>query len=188
MPEYKLIPEQKRIIPRYKPSLKGFVWFSFSIFLISLLISGGLFLYKGYLKKQIVVYNSSFEKLKSKIEPASLTEIIKMASKIETAKKILAGHKKTSFLFEVLEQNTLKKNFWTSFDLRSGESRETEGLFKNRVTLKGTSQSYTDLAKQVKIFKMTPSFTEVNFSGFQLLEDGAVSYGADLTAQASLLK
>ena len=67
MPEYKLIPEQKRIIPRYKPSLKGFVWFSFSIFLISLLISGGLFLYKGYLKKQIVVYNSSFEKLKSKI-------------------------------------------------------------------------------------------------------------------------
>ena len=188
MPEYKLIPKQERIIPKYKPAPKGFFWLSFFIFLISLLISGGLLFYKGYLKKQIAVFNSSFEKLKSKIEPTSLAKIVKVASKIESAKKILAGHKKTSFLFEVLEQNTLKNNYWTSFNLKSEESRETGGLFKNRLALKGVSQSYTDLAKQIKIFKMAPYFTEVNFSGFQLLENGAVSYSADLTLQAALFK
>lgn len=188
MPEYKLIPQEERIMPKYKQAPKGFFWLSLIIFLISLLVSGGFFFYKEYLEKQIDIYSSSFEKMKSRVEPASLVQIVNFTSKIESAKKILVGRKKPSLLFEILENNTLKNNFWTSFNLKNEESKEKGGLFKNRLSLNGVAKSYTDLAKQMKIFKSSPHFEATSFSRFQLLENGDVAYYMDLTIKEALLK
>ena len=186
MPEYKFIPKEESIVPKYAREPRGFFWLFFVIFLISLAVSSGLFFYKEYLTRQIDVYASSFEKMKSRVEPASLTELVSIASRIESAKKILARHKTTSPLFEILEKNTLKNNFFTLFSLRKQESKEIGGLFQSRLTLDGVSKSYTDLAKQMNIFKSAPHFKEVKFSKFRLLETGDVAYSVDLVVEQSL--
>ena len=188
MPEYKFIPKEENIVPRYKQPGRGFFWVSFFVFLLAVLASAGFFAYEKYLRKQIGVYNSSFEKMKSRIEPASLTRLVNTSSRIESAKKILTEHRTTPLLFELLEKNTLKNNFYSSFSLSSEESREKSGVFKNRLTLRGVSKNYTDLAKQMNIFKSISYFEDVNFSGFQLLEDGSVAYNVDLAVQETFFK
>ena len=67
MPEYKFIPKEENIVPRYKQPGRGFFWVSFFVFLLAVLASAGFFAYEKYLRKQIGVYNSSFEKMKSRI-------------------------------------------------------------------------------------------------------------------------
>lgn len=188
MPEYKFIPKNESIVPKYGKNPRGFFWFSFFVFIAAVLISAGFFLYEGYLKKQIDVYVSSFEKMKSRIEPSSLSSLIATAGRIESAKKILAEHKSPSVLFEFLERDTIKNNFYSSFSLAAEESREKSGVFRNRLTLRGVSKSYTDLAKQMNIFKSISYFNDINFSGFQLLEDGSVAYDINLTVEESLFK
>lgn len=185
MPEYKFIPKEEKIVPRRK-SVGFWSWISFFIFIISVSAAGGLYLYKGYLQKNLDVYKSSLEKMKSRIEPAALTEIINFSERIESAKKILQNHRKKYALFGFLENNVLKSNYFNYFSLMKKESREKGGVFQSSLVLKGAARSYEDLAKQMKIFNSISFFENISFSNFKLLENGYISYDVNLNIKGSL--
>ncbi len=185
MPEYKFIPKEEKIVPRGKSLGPGF-WISFFVSIISVSAAGGLYLYEGYLQKKIDVYNTSLEKIKSRIEPASLTEIIDFSKRIESAKKILQNHHKKLSLFGVLEKNVLKSNYFSNFSLKKEEARATGGVFQNTLALKGAAKSYEELIKQMNVFISVAFFENINFSNFKLLENGYVSYDVNLNIKNSL--
>lgn len=187
MPEYRFIPKEEKIVPRRRSSNISYL-FSLLVFIITVSAAGGLYLYKSYLQKQIDVYISSLEKAKLKIEPASINEIINFSNRIESAKKILADHHRTISLFELLESEVLKSNYFNNFSLINEESKTQGGIFSASITLNGAARSYEELTKQMTIFNSNPNFSNVAFSSFNLLDNGYVSYNVKLGVNESLFK
>jgi len=194
MPEYKFIPKTETKIQKPKQSYGGWITvFSLTVFIIFGSASGGVYFYEWYLKKQISSYNDTLQKLKSRIEIASISEIINRAEDIKTAKKILEEHSVPSAIFGIIEKNTVKNNFFTSFSFRGAQNGTAAGKQKSEsgspgAAFKGEAKSYEDLAKQMKSFKESDDFSGASFSDFKLLENGDVSYGLNLTFKNDLLK
>lgn len=187
MPEYKFIPRSELEIERPKTSYNGLIiTVSFVIFFVSCAVYGAAFLYNFYLDKQIKIYNSTFEKIKSEIEIKSIIEVLDKSREIETAKTLLSKHTASSHIFGVIEEDTVKSNYYTSFSFgdTAGVEQKSSGF---KVVLAGVAKNYEELAKQMDAIKSSANFEEAKFSSFKLLDDGDVSYSLDLKTKGQIL-
>lgn len=191
MPEYKFIPREKIDAIRPKDSYAGVInVLVFLIFLGSLLVYGAAFFYQWYLNREIKDYNSTFEKIKPDIEINSVVDIIRKSQEIDLAKKIINKHEASSHIFPALEKDALKNNYFTSFSFggTDGSSDKKQSASNLKVSMNGVSKSFEDLAKQMDTFNSSENMTDVNFSNFELLENGDVSYDVSFNIKGSVLK
>jgi len=191
MPEYKFIPRGETRVPKYKESYGSkFTLLSFIIFFIAFGGYGAAYFYKWYLNNQVAVFSSSFEKVKSELELESISEIIDKSKEIAAALRALQNHRAISNVFESIEKNTTKNNFYILFSFKYGEEKTSSGQIKTTplTSLSGVSKSYSDLAKQMIVSKNSGDFEKADFSDFKLLLNGDISYNLDLRIKPELLK
>lgn len=191
MPEYKFIPRTETRVTKYKESYGSkFTLFSFIIFFIAFGGYGGVYFYKWYLNNQVAVLTSSFEKVKSELELESISEIIDKSKEIAITGRALQNHQAVSNIFDSIEKNTIKNNFYASFSFKYSDEKMSSGQVKTEplVSLSGVSKSYSDLAKQMVVSKNSKDYEKADFSGFKLLQNGDISYDLNLQVVPELLK
>ncbi|MCH7882938.1 hypothetical protein IIA95_00800 [Patescibacteria group bacterium] len=145
-------------------------------FAITLLVSLGLFFYKGLLANQMDEFKNVLSRVESEFEPALIVELRQTAEGIDIVKGLLRNHVAPSRLFKFLEENTLPDTRFSRFSYTS------EG-----VVMSGTTRSYTTFAQQSRVFEKHPLVKDVRFSGFSLGRAGFVNYNVELMMDPSLL-
>ncbi|MSU45177.1 MAG: hypothetical protein EXS47_00900 [Candidatus Zambryskibacteria bacterium] len=138
------------------------------MFLVTVIISGGLFVYKKVLSGQIDQGKKDVAAADEAIDSEKIKELIDANSRIISSKKLLDNHIASSEILLLLQDITIKR------------MRFTELTYKNtdkeiNLNIKGEVQTYNALAQQEVIFKQNEFFKNPQFSGLALAENGTVS-------------
>lgn len=137
------------------------------MFLVTIIISGGLFVYKTVLSGQIEQAKKEVEMARGAIEPEKIKELIDANSRIVSSKNLLDTHVASSKILLLLQDLTIKRMRFTELTYRNLEDEID-------LNIKGEVQTYNALAQQETIFSQSEFFKNPKFSSLSLSENGAV--------------
>lgn len=147
------------------------------VFVLALLISGGLFGYEILLNSQIAEANKALSLAKAAFDTSTMDQLITASDQIKSARDLLGKHVAVSNVFALLQVNVLPEIQFTSFDF----SNDAKGGVK--ISVAGEAASYSALAQQSSIFSKINTMSNQSFSDFNLTEKGTISmkFQADVT-------
>jgi len=151
-----------------------FTLVSLIIFISSVALGAGVFIYEGYLKSSLAKKQSDLEKARASFDPALIKDIRRVDNRIEHAKEILSRHAAFSAFFETLEKSTLQNVQFKSFDLSFPSQNENI-----KISLKGLAKSYASVALQSDSFNNTKGIKNPIFSDLNLDQSGRVSFSIE---------
>lgn len=155
-----------------------------AIFLLalSILVSGGVYLYKSYLIKQEQSLSGSLSKNRDSFEKDTIEELELFNKRTETAKKILSNHITVSALFSRLGEITIPSVQYNSFDYSTNANGFT-------VSMKGLAKDYRSIALQSDAFNTTKgrSFKNVLFSDLMKDKNNNISFSLKFDVDPTLL-
>ena len=170
-----------------------FLLVSIFLFLGSLLLAAGVYLWKGSLERNIESQKESLARNRDAFEPASITKLQRLSRRLEISKTILANHLAPSQLFAVLEDSTLQNVRFSSMEFALDQTKGVASL-----TMKGQARSYGAVARQSDVFAKAsgiknPVFSELNldqrgnvvFSFTAAVDPSSMRYSSVLNSRAS---
>ncbi len=145
------------------------------IFVIALLISGGLFAYGKILDGQIKDAQGKILAARGAYEPEKIKELIDIDKKMTSSADLLRNHVAVSEVLALLEGLTLKKMRFTSFEYAKNNNKPT-------LAITGDIQTYNALARQQEFFASTEFIRNPRFTDFNLGDNGYISvkFSADI--------
>src|SRR3989344_975399 len=167
MAEESLIPKK---FPTAQYASEGFgVFFRISaiIFLVSLLLTAGIYAYGNFLKNSLAGQKSVLKKVEIEFEPNTIAELERVSNAIAAAGDILRVHTMSSAIFDMIEGGALPTASFNTFSY-SAE--------KNMITLSGEAASYSDVSAQSSVFESLPNVESATFGNLALKETGAVGF------------
>lgn len=181
MNEINLVPKEYR-----KKTLKFSGIFSkiggiFLILLIlSLLLFGGLFIYKKSLNKELSDFKKEILILDQKRNPELEEKIVNLDKKLEILESIFNNHLYWSELFTRIENLVLKKAYFSK--VRIG-FLETDLA----INLSGNALTYTILAQQMLSFQEDSSVKSVQVSDISLGSEGGIDFNLQIIFSKNIL-
>ena len=163
-------------------SLNLLATFVVSFFIISILVSGGVFGFTYCLKSQIESLNITLREAKSAFDSPQDKNILLISDQLKSIKALLTEHKVISPLFQVLEKETLPTVKWSSFMF----TRDAKGAVS--AVIKGEAQSYASLAQQSKILLDSQAFKGVSFDNLTLSNTGTVETTIKVIINPDIIK
>lgn len=158
-----------------------FFLISLIVFLGALTVTVGVFLYEGFVKKNIAEKSTQLEQAREAFEPTLIEELSKLDVRMQSAQEILDSHVALSAFFELLERSTLKSVRFNSFaNITSPEGRVG-------ITMKGTARSFNSVALQSDVFGKDPFIRDPLFSNLNLDDLGNVIFDFSATLDPDLL-
>lgn len=177
------IPKKTLTKPAYQSGGLGFLMFiSLAILVISGLLLGGVYFYKGIAQRNTDELITSFERAQENLDPALIRQISDIDVKIESAKGLLTNHRAISFIFQFLETSTLSSVRFSSFDFSYPLTKDA----KPTLVLKGSTRSYSLLSLQSEEFAKNKFVKDMIFSNFALGDKGMVNFTATIEFDPSL--
>jgi len=82
---------------------------SIFIFVVIVLISGGVYFYKNMLTTNLTQMQSDLEKAKNRFEPSKINELKLLDKRLQSSTEILSNHVIISPIFEALQAITLRQ-------------------------------------------------------------------------------
>ncbi|MBX4209564.1 hypothetical protein KW799_02655 [Candidatus Parcubacteria bacterium] len=151
------------------------------IFLVALALSGGAYFYQGVLKKQIAEGKASLDRAKGAFEPELINQIIRLDTRLETGKNLLASHIAITPFLDFLSTVTLKSVRFKDFNF-SYLSPD-----KITVTMKGQAQSYAAVALQSDLLNAQKQLKNAILSDMALEPTGNVGFSLTATIDPGLV-
>lgn len=176
--------DQTTFIPKTSPvkmpysgrGLGLFTGLASFFFILSLLLSFGLFFYRGLLQTQIEELGSTLAKVENEFEPASILELQHTAKGIAGAKSLLKNHTALSQLFKFLSANTIADVRFLNFNYQDAKA-----------DMNGVAKSYSSMAQQSLILENSRLVKDVNFSNFSLTAEGFVNFNVKFAVTPELI-
>ena len=152
------------------------------LFISSILISGGLYVYKMYLTKQQDSLSSSLSVTRNSFEKDTIDELELFDRRTESAKQILSNHIVLSPMFSLLGEMTIPSIQYTSFEQLTND----KGFLVN---IEGVAKDYRSIALQADMFNSAKgmSFKNVLFSDLTKDKNNNVSFNLKFNVDPSLL-
>ena len=138
------------------------------LFLVTVLTSGALFLYKTFLQGQITDADKKINVARSAFQPEKIKDLLEFNSRVVVSKRLLTGHVVVSRFLHLLEADTVKNIRLTGLEYKNQSNAHT-------VTMKGEAKSYNALAQQQNIFSQNDFIKNSQFSDFTLGENGLIT-------------
>lgn len=167
MAEESLIPKK---FPTAQYASEGFGVFlriSVIIFLVSLLLTAGIYAYGNFLKNNLASQKSVLQKVEIEFEPNTISELERVSNSIASAKNVLRAHTTSSSIFDMIEASALPA---VSFSVFSYSAE------KNMITLTGEATSYSDISAQSSVFEALLIVESATFGNLSLKEIGTVGF------------
>jgi hypothetical protein len=156
----------------------------FSIFVLIIMgaISGGLYLYKGYLQQQKDSLATSIVKGRDSFDKDTIDELSLFDKRSKASKQILNNHVVISPMFELLGNLTIPSIQYTKFSQKT-----TSGTFS--VQMSGSASDYKSIALQADIFNTAKGrfFKNVVFSNLTKDKRNFVLFDLAFDVDPSLL-
>ncbi|NCU28438.1 MAG: hypothetical protein EOM85_02090 [Candidatus Moranbacteria bacterium] len=159
-----------------------FSMISIFLMIVSILASGGMYLYKSYLIKQESSLSNSLSKTRDTFEKDTIGELELFNNRVVTASQILSKHIVLSPLFSRLGEITIPSVQYKSFDYQSGTTGYT-------INLKGIAKDYRAIAQQSDAFNTAKgrSFKNVLFSDLTRDKNNKITFNLSFDVDADLL-
>lgn len=179
------IPKKPIVEARQSGSgISLFLLISIILFIVSIALAGGVYLWKDSLVKKIDQDKIDLSKVKSSYEEPTINALIRLDDRLKVSTDLLSKHVAVSPVFTLLEKNTLRNVRIKTFKFSSG----TEG--KIRVDLTGSAQSYEALSKQSDAFgaeSLRQYISQPVISDFSPNADGSISFTFNAIVNADLI-
>jgi len=151
------------------------------LFIGAVALSGGVFFYKTLLAKQIESDKETLARARDAFDPNLIAKIVRLDTRIETARKLLASHISVNPLFEFISSITLQSVRFKDFGFSYA------GPDKVQVTMTGEARSYASVALQSDVLNEQDTFQEVTISDMSLGSSGTISFNVTALVDAKLL-
>jgi hypothetical protein len=154
----------------------GFLFFiSLFIFIASVVAAAGVFGYQTFLTGSISSKQASLQKEEAAFDPEQINQLIRLDSRINSAKALLGDHVAPSAIFAFLSQQTLQNVQLTSFQY----TLNNDGTAA--ISLSGVADTFASVALQSDQFNAASQvLKDVVFSGVN--NDGARNVRFSVTA------
>ena len=162
---------------------KGFLFIlSILILVVTIVVAGGAFFYKSYLKKQEISLSQSLSKTRGGFEKDTIDELELFNKRIEIASLLLKNHTTSSAIFSMLGDVTIPSVQYVSFSFQYANN----GF---NVILKGLAKDYRSIALQSDPFNTTKGkvFKNVLFSDLTRDKNNNVSFNLKFEVDPSVL-
>ncbi len=169
------IPKQSvEKVPHIRARTVGFLsLFVVVIFLTSLGLSVGVYLYQGYLKKTIAQMHEELNRVRVALDPARLEELRRLDIRIKEAQKRLDAHTAPTLLFDLLETNTLENVRYKNFEYKVDE------LMPTKIRIEGEAKNFSAVALQSDAFNGNKNVLSPIFDGLNSKGEGFVDFTVD---------
>lgn len=160
---------------RRSSSVSIFLLIGLFVFFVALVGSGGAFLWKTYLNKQLSQMVEDLEREKSALKADTLEEYSRLDTRLEVANSLLNAHQAPSYIFDFIEQNTIASVRFTSFTYtRSNDSKVEAGTML--LSLQGEAAGFGSVALQSDVFGKAKEISNPIFGGLNLDDVGRVTF------------
>ena len=186
MAEFKtsFIPKKPTLAVSNKKTTKGtsvFTFVSFVVFLLTLVIAGGLYLYQTILNRNVSVMIQSIDRVREAVEPDLIASLSGVDRRIRSSVQLLDKHHIVSPIFRLLEDLTLETVRYGSFQYIVSEQGELT------INLRGEAKDYSSLALQSDIFGDEPTVISPIFENLNINLRGNVSFEFSAVISESLI-
>jgi hypothetical protein len=165
----------------FKKKKTGFVGIlAISLFITSIIISGGVYFYKIMLKSEIQSLESQLSDAEKNIDKKTISEMTLFAQKLQITKSILVKHQVVSNFLKELSSSTISSVQFTDFNY---------GEIKNNVlmvSLKGKAANYASVALQENVLSQNKYFKSVEVSGLSLNDKGFVAFDFNIAVDPQI--
>lgn len=145
---------------------------AFIIFFASLMVVGGVILYKGNLEKAIIKKSNELELARNRFEEDKLNQLQNIDKRLIASGEVLSRHIAVSPIFEDLQKYTLKTVQFTNFTYEFVEGGNKSVLIR----MKGKAVDYRTIAIQSDLFSTNKNFIDPVFSNLVLDATGNVVF------------
>lgn len=158
-----------------------FVLISIVLFVASLVLGAGVFLYQQFLATSVKSKVGQLERAKAAFEPALILEMTRLDDRMRDADTILGSHIAPSVLFHTLEQLTLAT---VSFRSLNFETVDPQTVL---IRMEGIAESVNSIALQADLFSKNGVITSPIFSNIDREQDG-VHFSLTATVNLAVLR
>jgi hypothetical protein len=138
------------------------------VFIVTILVSIGLFFYKNILTNQIANADKSIVAARADFEPEKIQELIDANARIASVKNLLENHIVVSKVLVLMQDLTVRKMRFTELDYVNKNNDPT-------ININGEIQTYNALAEQQNVFLNNEFMKDPVFSDFNLGDNGYLS-------------
>lgn len=168
MAEASLIPKKlPSVASQFGGGVGIFFRIGFVFFVVAILATGALFLYRMLLVSNLTKQRGALQELESQFPVADIERREEVARAIEASQALLDAHVRPSRIFPLLQDNTLPTIFFSTFSYA-----ETN----RAIMVSGDAPSYQAVAQQASIFESLEEVASVTFSNLSLTSRGTVSF------------
>ena len=160
-----------------------FLMISLFILLLVLAATGGLYFYKGTLKKNISNLENTLNLAKNRFEESKITELEELDKRLRASTEILAKHTVITPVFEALEEITMKTVRFTKFNYALG-SNSADPIV---VSMSGQAIGYRSIALQSDLFAKNKNLIDPVFSNLTLDSSGNVLFDLKFSVDPTYL-
>lgn len=151
------------------------------IFVGSIFGAAGVFLYQSYLNQSIAQKSDSLTKAQGAFDPSTITDLIRLDSRLNNAGRLLQGHVAISPIFNFLSSETLANVEYNSFEYTLQDNGSAT------VLLGGQADSFSTVALQSDQFSASKVFKDVIFSGITVDPTGKILFNVAATVDPSFI-
>ncbi|MEK7177032.1 MAG: hypothetical protein AAB719_01950 [Patescibacteria group bacterium] len=153
---------------------------SMIVFVLSVLLAGGVFGYKYYLKYSIENMGTALEEARANLEPETISELTRLNSRLVSTRDLVLTHRAITPLFEFIEMSTPKTVRFNTFSFTATDA----GV---ELSMGGEARGYSALALAADIFNKSEAFKNPVFSNLSLNLKGDVVFSFKATVDPSLV-
>ena len=150
------------------------------VFVITLLTSGALFVYKNILSGQVEQYDKEINDASNAIQPQKIQDLIDANSRVTVTKTLLDNHVVVSKLLTLLNDLTIKRIRFTSLNYIN-KNKESS------LSISLEAQTYNALVQEQSLLKSNEFIKNPVFSNFSLGDNGFITVDFSATVDPSLV-
>ena len=152
------------------------------IFVIALLGSAGVFMYKYVISQNIDSAGKYLSDRKEALEPATINDLVRTDRRLRSANALLSGHILATPVFNLLEELTLKTVRFNKFEYIADNVKGAS------LKLSGEAKSYGSVALQADLLNGEKRFIKnAVFSNLNLDDKGNVTFDAIISFDQDLI-
>jgi len=175
------IPKQSSTQETFKKQKYGIAGtFAFLLFLLSLVVAGGLFFYEKLIQGEIEDLKSQLTTAEGNIDREAIAELSNFDSKLRAADTLVDRHTVVSNFIKIVASSTVSSVRFNRLDYRFAQDNTLIA------SLRGEATSYAALALQEDVFLKEPNVNSIVFSELKLADGGLVEFGLDMVIDSKV--
>ena len=146
-----------------------------------LLVTVGLYFYKGIVTKSITQMENTLNLAKNRFEPAKIAELQVLDRRLRASSEILSKHIAVTPIFKALQAITMKTVRYTKFSYDFGQDKK---IF---IQMNGMAIGYRSVALQSDLFTKNKNLIDPVFSNPTLDDKGNVLFDLEFSVDPSFV-